>query len=176
MEDKRKKLARDIISAIIKFQEIERESLDLEPVNQVVIDELIREMVDCNYITIDLNSEGKVVLKLPEKRSASPIIATNSNATFQSSTNRHMNEKYSGLDGELYFRDSLLYFIGKYDEVIFRTSLLVKYKQDGDLITFHTLNSNYIFKLIKKIKIDHSILANQEKIDQLMQFNPIVFI
>lgn len=172
MRNIRNNLAQGIMVSITKYGKIKRSDLNDEKLSKTLIEDLIREMVDSSYITLDFDEDNEMALKGVSEISVPRIINKDSTVILRSSTNSHM-KKYIHRDGKIIFKDNLLYFIGRYDEIIFCTSLLIKYEINDDVVVFHTLNSEYTFKLIKEIKIDDSILAQQEEIDRVMKLPPL---
>ncbi|MFK5937411.1 MAG: hypothetical protein QM497_03345 [Sulfurimonas sp.] len=127
-------------------------------VDSISFDDLIREMYDLGYIELDLDEDGEMIIIKSRKIFRSNELFKSANAVFINSTNKHINDKYSGRVGEIYFTNGILFFLGRYFEPIFRTSTIKNYKLENKKLTLHTLNSVYVFKLLKNIDIDDNIL------------------
>ncbi len=137
----------------------------------IMIDDLIRELLDNNYIEINFDENGITILKEKILTCENENIPKTSNVAFFSSTNKRLEELYQFRDGSIEFSDGLMYFYGRYTEILFRTSLLRDYKIEDNYLTIFTLNSTYIFKLLKEVNINRDILASKAQLDSIAHFD-----
>jgi len=159
--------AQELMAALFRHQVIKMKDIYQSGSEKSVIDLLIAKMVQAKYITLDFDDNGDEIVKEYEGDKKADIISTKSNAVFIDSTNKEMLNEYKFRDGIITFKNDVLYFFGRFDEVVFRTSFLKDYEINGDLISFKTMNSMYKFKMLKDIKVDDSILASQGKINKV---------
>lgn len=162
--------AQELMAALLKQQAIKMEDVYQSGFEKSVIDFLIAEMVQAKYITLDFDDNGDEIVKEYKGDKKADILSKKSNAIFIDSTNIDILNEHKHRDGKITFRNGILYFFGRFGEVVFRTSMLEDYEINGDLLTFETMNSMYKFKMLKDIKIDDSILASQENIDKVKAF------
>ncbi len=162
--------AQEIMADLFKHQVIKMKDVYQSGSEKSVIDLLIAEMVQAKYITLDFDDNGDEIVKEYKGDKKADSISKKSNAIFIDSTNIEILNEYKHRDGKITFRDGVLYFFGRFGEVVFRTSMLEDYEINGDLLTFKTMNSMYKFKMLKDIKIDDAILASQENIDKVKAF------
>lgn len=166
MANDKNSVAREILLALRKIGSLDYEAIRKEV--GILVDDLVREMIACNYIEIDFDENGVVVVKEPSNRFEHNHIHKDSNAILLSSTNEYMESHYQFRDGVISFKEGMLFFHGRYKEIVFRTSLLRSYREQQDTAIFETLNSAYTFKLLKKIEIEGN-LAKKEEIEQVFQ-------
>ena len=162
--------AQELMAALFRHQVIKMKDVYQSGSEKSVIDFLIAEMVQAKYITLDFDDNGDEIVKEYKGDKKADTISKKSNAIFIDTTNVEMLNEYKYRDGKIIFKDGVLYFFGRFDEVVFRTSLLEDYEVNADLLIFKTMNSIYKFKTLKDIKIDDSILASEEKIDKVKSF------
>lgn len=171
MQPKRNDIAQLIIKMIHRYSVIYKDDISNDSFSALTIDELISDMVEYDYITLDIEEDGRLLIKqLDSKDRANNKISEKSNAIFQSSTNEYMKEQYSGMNGTIKFKHKLLWFFGRYNEVIFRTSLLTEYEIKDNIAIFKTLNSTYEFELLSGI--DEPTVASKEEIDKILSLDP----
>ena len=166
MVNDKNSVAQEILRSLRKFR-----FLDYEVLRKAVgtlANDLVREMIAYNYIEIDFDENGVVILKEPSNRFEHGHIHKDSNAILLSSTNEYMEAHFQFRDGVISFMEGMLFFYGRYEEIVFRTSLLKSYKIEEERVIFETLNSTYAFKLLKKIEIEGN-LAKKEIIEQVLQ-------
>jgi len=163
--------AQEIMASLDRYQEIEMKDIYQSACNKSAIDLLIAEMIQAKYLILDFNESGDITTKEYKGNKKADKVSTKSNAVFIDSTNKEMLNEYKFRDGTITFKNDVLYFFGRFDEVVFRTSFLKDYEINGDLISFKTMNSMYKFKMLKDIKVDDSILASQGKINKVKSLN-----
>ncbi len=162
--------AQEIMAALFKHQVIKMKDVYQSGSEKSVIDLLIAEMVQAKYITLNFDDNADEIVKEYKGDKKADSISQKSNAMFIDSTNIEILNECKHRDGKITFRNGVLYFFGRFGEVVFRTSMLEDYEINGDLLTFKTINSAYKFKMLKDIKIDNSILASQKNIDKVKFF------
>lgn len=173
MSATKNRIAQDILMTIERFGSLPHAHINGDIASQNVI----REMIDVGYIGVDFNSDTEVLYIKATQDEITKNIAENSNAILLSSTNLEMEMHYKNRNGIIYLSDKkVLFFLGRYNEVIFRTSLLVGYEKKEDTVTFKTLNSEYVFKLLSEIKIDENNFATQDEIDETKEASPLFYI
>ena len=155
--DSKNNIVQNILSILASYEYIERDSL-------AVSDDFLREIVDKNYLKIDLDGDGNTIIFLDKPTQ----LFSDANTLFLNSTNGYMDDKYSSRYGNIRFSSNLLYFFGEYGELIFRTSLLTSYEIKDDIVKFNTLNSIYEFKILKELPTVE--LASEDEIEKVMKF------
>ena len=163
--------AQELMAALFRHQVIKLKDVYQSGSEKSVIDFLIAEMVQAKYITLDFDDNGDEIVKEYKGDKKADIISKKSNAIFIDSTNIEILNEYKYRDGKITFRNGVLYFFGRFGEIVFRTSMLEYYEINDDLLIFKTMNSVYKFKMLKDIKVDDSILASQEKINKVKSLN-----
>ena len=163
--------AQEIMASLDRYQEIKLKDIYQSGSEKSVIDLLIAEMIQAKYITLDFDDNGDEIVKEYKGDKKADIISKKSNAIFIDSTNIEILNECKYRDGKITFRNGVLYFFGRFGEIVFRTSMLEYYEINDDLLIFKTMNSVYKFKMLKDIKVDDSILASQEKINKVKSLN-----
>jgi len=162
--------AQELMAALFRHEVIKMKDVYQSGSEKSAIDFLIAEMVQAKYITLDFDDNGDEIVKEYKGDKKADSISKKSNAIFIDSTNIDILNEHKHRDGKITFRNGVLYFFGRFGEVVFRTSMLEDYGINADLLTFKTINSTYKFKMLKNIKINDSILASQENIDKVKAF------
>jgi len=162
--------AQELMAVLFRYKVIKMKDIYQSASEKNIIDLLIAEMVQAKYITLDFDDNGDEIVKEYRGDKKADSISKKSNAIFIDSTNIEILNEHKHRDGKITFRDGVLYFFGRFGEVVFRTSMLENYEINDDLLIFKTMNSTYKFKMLKNIKINDSILASQENIDKVKAF------